>query len=83
MGYAVKTGLADTELVGMLTLDFLDPKAPSLSKNRQKPVHITVNISVFDHFSTEYFDCTTQVVETGCSERPHQGIEECGFKSIE
>jgi len=83
MRYAVETRLTHTEMLVMFTLDFLCLEAPLDRQNGEKPVHIPIDLSFFEYFSTQYFDSAAQVVEIRPGSRPDQGIEHLRLKLIE
>ena len=82
MRYTVETRFTDTELLVVFALDFLCIEAPLRCQNGEKPVHIPIDLSFFENFSTQYFDSAAQVVKIRSSTRPHQGIEDLRLKLI-
>ena len=76
MRYTVKTGLADTELLVMFTLDFFCPEALLHRQNGEKSIHVPIDLNFIKNFSAQNFDSATQVMKIGSTNGPHHGIEE-------
>ena len=63
-------------------LDLLGFEAFTRSHNWQKPVHVSIDFRLFEDFSAEHLDRTTQVVQIQSRNLANQDIEYLGLKSV-